>query len=378
MDNLDLTFLIDFLSGFSLFGILTAFFSFLCLVLIIYILIYLFKVNQRKTNYERWKFISDTLIRSAIFFDDDEGTKTENTAPKIFDYNLLPLPGRLKKLLPNSHFRKLLTKELINAKQNMSGTASLNLKTLFKQLKLDQDALMMINSNSWYLKAFGIQQLGQMEMIEYQDKIFGFTNNKRGLLRVEAQNAIVKFSGFEGLRFLDNAEYPITEWQQIKLLEELSQLPSENFTGIDKWLGSENDSVVIFALKLTGNYFRFELYDRVVLCLRHINPEVRRQAIMVVKELPNENTASDLIEGYQNEISRNKVLIIKAIGEVGTNDQIKFLLELLEDESNKIKIAASRSLASIGDSGFRALLFYSGANEYPYNEIICQIKSEKV
>lgn len=378
MNKPELISFLDFLSEFSIFSLATAFFGLLIVLLCAYILIFIYSENRRKTNFERWKFISDTLIRSAIFFEENEVSKSEIRGRKIIDFTLLPMPGRFTKLLPHPSFRKLLTTELLFAKQNMSGTAASNLKSLFIQLKLDQDALKMIDSNSWYLKALGIQQIGIMELDEHYDRIFKYTNNKKGLIRVEAQNAIVKFSGFEGLRFLDNATYPISEWQQIKLLEELSQLPAENFTGIEKWLISGNDSVVIFALKLTGNYYRFELYDRVAGCLKHTNPEVRRQAINVLKELANEGTASHLIEVYRTETGRNKLTILKALEKVSTNIEIPFLLDLLGDESNDIKIAASRTLSTLGNEGFRALLFYPGANEYPYNEIINQIRAEKV
>jgi len=292
--------------------------------------------------------------------------------------HFIPLPLRFKKLLPDAHFRKVLTKELLAAKQNMSGTAASNLRSLYRQLGLDADAVRMINSRSWYLKASGIQQLEIMDLIDYKDKILKYTNDKRGLVRVEAQNAIVKFNGFEGLHFLDHATYQISEWQQIKLLEELSRLPVENFPGIITWLSSENDSVVNFALKLARKYNRFELYGEVFSCLKHLNPKVREQAISTLKELQTENTANHLVEIYSDEIHRNKIAIIKALEDVGTNQEITFLLGLLDSDNNEVKIAAAHALASISSEGLLQLQSYEKANEYPYKDIIDQIKAEKV
>lgn len=374
----DLKNLIYFLSGFNSFSLSTFLFCLLIVVLCTYIILYLDVRNRREAKFQRWKFISDNLIRSAIFFEEEENVNTEKTLLEILETHFIPLPGRFKKLLPDIHFRKLLTKELLAAKQNMSGTAASNLQSLYKQLGLDTDALKMINSRSWYLKASGIQQLEIMDLNEYKDKIIKYTNNKRGLVRVEAQNTIVKFNGFEGLRFLDHATYQISEWQQIKLLEELSQLPAENFAGIDNWLNSENDSVVTFALKLVREYNRFELYDKVFTCLKHVNPKVREQAISTLKELQTENTANHLVEIYSDEIYRNKLAIIKALGDVGTNLEIPFLLGLLDSDNNQVKIAAARSLASVGTEGISQLQSYRKANEYPYKEIIDQIKAEKV
>ena len=367
--------LIYFLSGFNFFSLSTYLFCLLILVLCAFIILYLNIRNRQEAKFTRWKFISDNLIRSAIFFEEEENIDSGKT---ILKTQYIPLPGRFKKLLPDFHFRKLLTKELLTAKQNMSGTAASNLRILYKQLGLDEDALKMINSRSWYLKASGIQQLEIMDLSEYKDKISKYTNNKRGLVRVEAQNAIVKFNGFEGLHFLDHATYQISEWQQIKLLEELSRLPVENFPGIDIWLSSKNDSVVTFALKLAREYNRFELYDKVFICLKHLNPKVREQAISTLKELQTENTANHLVEIYNDETHRNKIAIIKALEDVGTNLEITFLLGLLDSENNQVKIAAARALASIGSEGLLQLQSYEKANDYPYKNIIDQIKAEKV
>jgi hypothetical protein len=259
----------------------------------------------------------------------------------------------------------------------MTGAAAENLKNLFKQLELDKEAVSMIKGSSWYLKASGIQYLGVMEMIEHKKLILPYINNGRGLIRVEAQNTIVKFNGFEGLRFLDSASFPITEWQQIKLLEELSQLPGENFTGIDKWLKSSNETVVIFALKLARNYFRFELYENVINCLEHRNDEVRRQAILAAKELQTEATAADLLKNYSSENEKNKLAIIKVLEDVGTDSEFSFLIGVFDKSSNQLKMAAAKALAANGDVGLEKLESYPKADRFPYNEIINQVKAEK-
>lgn len=376
MNYLEISTFSDYLSKLSGLGVITCVFVIFIVALSIYILTHLYILNRRSSKFERWKFLADTLIRNAIFFEEDEGASSGYSLLKVLEVNTFPIPDRVKKLLPNRHFRNLITKELIGARQNMTGTAGQNLQNLFKQLELDQDALKMIKSDSWYLKASGIQYLGVMEMIEHKNLIFTYTNNKRGLIRVEAQNTIVKFSGFDGLRFLDQASFPITEWQQIKLLEELSQLPGENFTGIDKWLKSSNDTVVIFALKLARNYFRFELYENVISCLEHANAEVRRQAILATKELQTATTAAELINFYDSETERNKLAIINVLEDVSTEAELPFLITIFEQGNNQLKIAAAKAIAATAN-GFEKLEFYENANLYPYNEIIDQVKAGK-
>lgn len=366
------------MSGFSFFGIITIFFWFLIFCLCFFILIHLYIINRRESNFKRWKYISDTLIRQAIFFEEDvEDLHSGNSLLKILEVGHFSISDRLKKLLPDPYFRKLLTAELLSAKQNMSGTAASNLKDLFRQLKLDNDAYKMLDSRSWNIKAIGIQQFGIMEMNETPGKILKYTDNERGLIRVEAQNTLLKFYGFEGLRFLDHATYPISEWQQIKMLEELAQLPTENFTGIEKWLKSENDTVVIFALKLAKVYHRFELYEDIMACFKHKNPDVRFQAILATRELQKEDTANDLITYFNKETERNKIAIVNVLADTGSSLQIPFLLTLLNTGNNTLTISAANSLASIGIDGLAALRSHPQAKNYPLDQIIKQIEAER-
>lgn len=323
-------------------------------------------------------FIIDHIIRDAIFFEETEDKDAVSGALDIIETEKPTIPERLKRLLPDRHFRLILTGKLVKAKRNMSGAASENLTQLFRQLKLDKRALTLLDASSWYMQASAIQQLSIMELSEYKEKVFEYINHKRALIRIEAQNAVLKFYGFEGLRFLDQVSYPITEWQQIKLLDELSHLPPENFTGIDIWLNSGNVSVVIFALKLVRIYQKFEAYDQVLGCLKHANPEVRRQAIHVLQDLPNDRTASVLITIYPDETPINRIAILRVLESVSTGSDIFFLLGLLDDTSNEIKASSARTLASLGDDGMEALQLHHHADQYPLNQIIAQIKEERI
>ena len=326
---------------------------------------------------DRWNSVSDVVIYQVIFYEDEEPEPDQASGlMDIIQGVKIKIPPRMAKHLSNRHFIETLTQKLIAAKLNMSGSASDNLTRLFRQLELDKNILKMLNSSSWYKKASAIQQIGIMELDEYKEKLFDFVDHKRGLIRVETYNAILKFYGFEGLRFLDNASYPITEWQQIKLLDQLASSPTEHFTGIEVWLESGNDTIVLFALKLVKNYHRFELYDRVLECLKHKNPEVRRQAILVLKDLPSEQTPSKLIDIYVSETANNQLAILHALESVSMDTEIPFLRRLLDDQVNAVKIAAAKSLASLGPAGLEVIQSHPDAKEYPLSQILAQIMED--
>ena len=307
----DLNIQFDFLSGLTLPLIAGILFSCLIALLFLYILIYQGVLRARKKKLDRWNALADSVIYKVIFHEDDNPDSDQTSELlDIISRTDIRIPKGLTLHLSNKSFRKILIQKLIAVKLNMSGAASANLTRLFRQFKFDRQILKMLNSSSWYKMASAIQQIGIMELDEYKQRLFEFVDHERGLIRVEAQNAILKFYGFEGLRFLDKATYPITEWQQIKLLDQLASLHTENFTGIDIWLESKNDTIVLFALKLVKNYHRFELYDQIVACLRHKNPMVRQQAIIVLKELPSEQSAAILIDIYFSETANNQLILL--------------------------------------------------------------------
>jgi len=373
----DLNIQFDFFSGLSLPLIGGILFSFLIAILFFYILIYQGVLRARKKQLDRWNTLADNVIYKVIFHEDE--SPDGDQAGELLDIisrTDIRIPKGLTQHLPNKNFRKILIHKLIAVKLNMAGAASENLTRLFRQFKFDKQILKMLNSSSWYKMASAIQQIGIMELDEYKQRLFEFVDHERGLIRVEAQNAILKFYGFEGLRFLDHASYPITEWQQIKLLDQLASLHTENFTGIEVWLESKNDTIVLFALKLVKNYHRFELFDQVVVCLRHKNPLVRQQAIKVLKDLPSEHSATILIDIYFSETANNQLTILNALESVSTDTEIPFLLSLLSDDVNAIRIASAKALASLGQSGIEAIQSHSGAKEYPLAQILEQILEE--
>lgn len=346
------------IAAFSFFGI--------ALLLVGFMLIYLKIVKNRHSKYKKWKNIAGLLIREAIFCE-------SNDPDLIFDIN-----HRTEVLLKNDRFRQVLTKELLLAKKNMSGTASGFLQKLYLQLRLDEYAILNLLSKKWHIKAKAIQELGIMDLNKYLSKIYRHTNNKNELIRMEAQIAVIRLTGFEGLRFLDVLSNQINDWQQIKLLSELNHLPTQNFNGIEKWLLSKNDSVVIFALKLVKNFHRFELHQQVEVCLTHPLENIRYQAILALEKIYTEYTSKMLLNRYAKEVPKNQMAIVKTIQHIGYEEDIPILISFLENEEPEKKIAIVRSIANISENGLPQLRLIPEANVAPLSLILKQIEGELI
>ena len=337
----------------------------LILGLLVYMLSYMYFKNLYDKKFDKWSLISDLLIRKAVFYDDDE----------LEEDAMIPVTSRAEKLMSNKHFRKLLVNEIMSAKRSITGISADNLKHLYVQLGLDQYTLSNLSSRRWYIRAKAIQELTVMDMHELADQIYQYTDDKNDLVRMEAQSGLIHFNGFEGLHFLDTVTYPISSWQQIKLLQQLSHLPPAN-VDMAQWFKSANSSVIVFALKLARIYQRFDAYYDIISCLDHSDPSVRFEAIHCLNEIYTEETSDDLISRFLSEVLKNQLAIIKVMETVGTEKDVMFLLDLLNHENDEIKISAARALVQSNKDGMVSLEKYSKDSNDSINEIVMHIKGE--
>ncbi|MEO8111866.1 MAG: HEAT repeat domain-containing protein [Ginsengibacter sp.] len=287
------------------------------------------------------------------------------------------ITDEIKKLLKKSIFRRYVIDELIHALKNLSGASTLNLVHLYEILELNIDSFKKLHSKRWHIKAKGIQELGIMNQKKYSREIFRLTNHPNELVRNEAQCSIISLYGFSGLRFLNVAAYPISKLQQIELLNKLKGLKPKNSEGFKKWLQSSNESVVIFSLKLATSVNLHNLYDNVVNCLQSNCLEIKLNALEYIKKIPGENSAGIIVSHYffNNKIFR--LAIIDALRDIGSENEISFLLSLLHDEDDEIKAAGAKSLSWLHPLGADFLQAHSFADQDPWKNIFLEIKNER-
>ncbi|WP_411274866.1 HEAT repeat domain-containing protein [Daejeonella sp.] len=352
-------------------------FSILIILLLIYMVIFQRVTQVREARLRRWDSVADNVLMEAILFEESDEKDPYTDALEILESEKFHIPKQLTVIMQNETFRRRMMNKIVTAKRNVSGTASENLSRLFTELGLDLDILSMLSTTVWYKQATALDLIGFMKLSNYRHLVDQYVNDQSGLIRMEAQNAVLRFSGFEGLHFLIEAKYPLSEWQQMKFIDELSNLPDEEFKGIDEWLTSQNDTVVIFALKLIRIYHRFELFQEVLECLNHKNPEVRFYAISVLKVLPSAEAVPVLLELYPRETTLNQVEILKVLKAIASETEIGFLVGLLHDPHYTIQLEATRALQNVGPEGKEWVSKFEDADDYPLNKIIAQVKEEE-
>jgi len=292
----------------------------------------------------------------------------------------IQLPAKFYRILKNKTARQLAIDELINCKKNFSGTVGETIVQLYNQLDLKKDSLKKLNTKrKWHVKARGIQELYLMDQKDVLKTIYKNTNNNNEFVRMEAQTGVIHMTGFAGLRFLDIISYPLTEWQQIKLLEQLRLTSKkENLSeSIAGWLLSKNDTVVVFALKLADEYQQFALRDNAIACLVHPNKGVRTQAVKTLVRLADQSTPSVLAGYFRKEDFFNRSIMLDALAVLATEAQSDFLVSLLDDPNNIIKLKAAIVLAACSTNGIDILEKKAIAEPELFERILRHVKKVK-
>ena len=286
------------------------------------------------------------------------------------------VPENFETLFKKPEARQLVIDELVRNKSSFLGNVSDNLVTLYYRLGLNVDSRIKLDDRRTHIQCQGIHELGVMEQKDQVKKVYRFTNSKNKDVRIEAQTAILQWYGFKGLRFLDLVDTPITDFQQLKLLELLRQLPFTGFTNLEKWLCSENYTVVSFALKLAEHYNQVQVQKEAEQCLLHANETVRVQAVKTLAKLGAPTTADLLTTAYKNEKFTNRLNILKELPKVATNEQRDFLIVQLHEGHEYLKLAAAKVLAHCTTEGMEILEAKSYDHPVPYKDIYLHIKSE--
>jgi hypothetical protein len=258
--------------------------------------------------------------------------------------DILHIPEKFAKMFRNPVARQYAIDHLIINKKVFSGAVAQNIRHLYEKLGFKNDSLKKLHSKLWYTKAKGIQELSIMDQNDQLIKVYRLTNSRNDLVRNEAQNAIIQWSGFNGLRFLDVVTYDISEWQQIQLLEFLKLFTQQDIPKLTKWLSSKNNSVILFALKLAEVYQQFGVKEKVEQCLLHEDEKIRIQAVNTLARVGDSESADHIIDQYKNETIANQLNILQKLPLLADDKHLLFLQQQLLDENDFIKLSAARAL----------------------------------
>ncbi len=297
--------------------------------------------NGVESRERRIKRMVEPIIQEVVF--------TEQDASELKD-----AVKKIQRAIDSPLYRRsnmaTLNELIIYYHRNLGGEAFIRLENLYREVGLKQMVLENLRNNDWHRKAKAINDLSTMRMSETLFEVLQYTDDADQNIRYEAQYAAVKLGGKKAMKFLDDLESPMSEWQQIRLLDQALKFEYELIDNIGPWLRSKNDSVVVFALILMRHLNQYHERNELRKLLYHRNEKVQEKAIETAIHLAYSESIENLYEVY--ELTKNlrvKTRVIKALGELGGAQEVGFLREqLASSKEYEILLESARSLKKMG------------------------------
>ncbi|MFD1772186.1 HEAT repeat domain-containing protein [Sphingobacterium suaedae] len=309
----------------------------LVLLLIIFVLFY---------SFHKYKILHDRQVWTQMI--------EQKVTEAIVEGNAVVRSDTLfRKFLQEPSFRSVFLAVLVASERKFSGGARTEVNQLFHTFQLEEEAWRKIRQRKAYLIAGGIQELTAMGVKDAISDIAKFVHHADRQIYQEAQYALVRFNGFDGLLFLDTVTRPLSDWQQLRLLRSIEGIPDEHLNRLSGWISSSNESVVVFSLRLMRKFRLLTFYDQVLTLLTHAKTTVRVQAVRTLQALENAATVGQLIDLFPEQSEEVQLEILRALKFSRSRLSIPFLQrQLVEHAFVSIKISAAEILVSLGQQTY--------------------------
>lgn len=306
------------------------------MVLIGLVLLYGFRNFKLISNEAAWK----KLIEEKIAFSIMEGVDSIRN------------DAHLVKLFGNKDFDKTFLYKLVESNKRFSGDAHGVLVELFYTFKMDELAFEEFRSKNKFKKMRGIEALTAMNVKMAVPEISLLLDYPDPLVVAEAQYAIVRFEDFKGIEFLSTFKSTLSEWQQMRLLRAISELPSTSLPLITDLLKNSNPSVITFVLSIIRKFRIFTLRQKVANLLTHKEPSIRVLAIDTLQDLEAENEILRLIDIYEEQEPEVKKAILLALKKSNNKAFSQFFKSKLMDSDTDLQLIAAEALVSNGELNY--------------------------
>ena len=305
------------------------------IVLIISLKILRTQLRNIEANNLKFRKQSNYLLLEYLFLEGDS---------KAIALKKKEIVDELKNFVKDKSKRKILVEELTSLIGEISGEIAETIHKLYRLIGLNEYAYSNLNDKRWNVVAAAIHELALFQFEDAEDEIRKFLHHPKKEIRFEAQMFFTSLFQFEGLAFLNELKAPLTEWEQVQMLEVLERIKDLDLQDIAPWLKSENASVVLFALKLIKKYYLTNYNNDIIELLHHSNEEIRIQAITVLGLLQvfdlKELVGSDLDQRSLNE----KISYFKVLELIGTSDDEPLILENINNSNYDIRLSAIKIL----------------------------------
>jgi len=282
------------------------------------------------------------------------------------------------KIASDNFRRQVLIDQMIDVSVNLKGETELKLMQLYRQLELDKDSLERAHSRKWHKKIKGFRELAFVGIKDGNEAMYKALNSRNEILRMEAQIALVRLSEEDHFEFLSHMKRPFSLWEQITLHDLIIQheIPVPQF---QKWLSSENPTVVMFALRMIREFKQTEAEPEIRKVLLHRDPRVSHLAVEVAGDLDMRSTLDTMKRMYKFQEYNNCLEIVRSMGKMPEQAMLGFLKLVLDKEDDvQLQIEAVKAIENMGEVGVQALVKVMKSEYKNYNIIVRHVLDRRI
>lgn len=324
-------------------------------ILIIYLKFLRSHLRKTEKNIEKYSKEYELVLVTYLYSEGEGGGISEEQQTII---------NKLKVDLKEKFKSKIIVSLLLKLRNEISGEMADSIENLYSQTKLKDKALEKLKSKDWYSIASGIRELTLFNVKDIHDEVVKHVNHAKREIRKEVQLYLVNLFHFKGLNFLNDLTTPISEWDQIQLLEELQKFEDQEIPDITLWLKSTNDYVVIFALKLAKIYNQFGMKEVLIDLLSHKNEKVRLELIPVLSYLHVIEAKEILKRNFNQSSIDEQIAFFELLKSLNESSDESFILEHIHHENFEIKLLAISILKDMNINAFENLKLPSSDSEF--------------
>lgn len=242
---------------------------------------------------------------------------------------------------------QVLTNLLLDLKRSFTGSSEAQFLQLAKALQLPQHAFQKLQHRRSYVQIEGIRELTAMHSSSesVQTSLSALSCSPHPLVSQEAHLALVKVSDKPDLSYLDTLTSPLSEWQQIHLYHHLRSIDSRGLPEFKQWLSSDNESVVIFSLRMIAKLEQYGATELVLLQLKHRSKAIVLEAINTIVQLKITQGLEPLVRLLHHSDSVIKRSSIQAIGRLGSSGHQDCINPLLSHPDYWVRRSATEAIA---------------------------------
>ena len=328
-----------------------------------FILLIIYNTNKFKNKKERYRIFYKNYYEEVLSL-------------YLFDINDWNTTVTKLKRLRNPENRRILTLVLLIFKENLRGEMDAKITEIFVRLELNKDSLKLTKSPFYYKKAQGIRELTNLDPKSATNIINNFINDKHYQIRTEAQVSYVRLHPESPFDFLKNLLSPFSQWTQLTAFHifRLHQIPVPAFIN---YIDSAQPNVRNFCLRMIIFFQQFEDATEIFKMIESKLETSRFLAIRAINDLRLYDGKSLLLKIYESEPVVNQIEIIKALRNVGDEEDFHFLESVILSGSVTMKVEACRSLYYMSRKGEETLSQISQKHNINLDLYLAHIKDPR-